>query len=1048
MEFPRVRLPASSSGLPMPYCTTPTRAPLSVPTALLMAVLLPWVPAAAAPPAVDYRTQIKPLLVRHCTSCHNAKKDQSGLRLDAGRLARRGGDRGAAIVPGKPGKSLLFLTLLGQGDVERMPYEKPSLKPAEIALVKAWIVQGARFPDDEKISASRHRGDHWSFQTILQPGPPIVSDPRWVRNGIDAFVLARLDAEGLKPSPPADRVTLLRRLSLDLLGLPPQPAAIDRFLADTAPGAYQRLVDRLLASPRYGERWGRHWLDLARYADSDGFTIDAARSIWKYRDWVINAVNADLPFDRFATEQIAGDLLPDPRLDQLVATGFHRNTLINQEGGTDDEQFRVDAIVDRINTTGAVFLGLTLGCAQCHEHKFDPISQRDFYRMFAVFNNCEDNNDANGSGPKISVPTGEQSSMKKRLAEEIVAAEKPLAAHDRAFAAGRPAWIKRLAVMKEGKFHRLAPVKWTTAKGAVLTKLKDESLVVDFSVPANDTYTVTLDAPLERITAVRIETLTHKSLPKQGPGRASNGNFILSEFTLSAGSRDPDAKPAAVKIASATTDHAQEGYPIAHAIDGNQKTGWAINVKTGSPNVDRQAIFFPTRPIENPGGSRLIISLHHNGQSANYLIGRFRVSVSAVDPADLKIPATILEIARTAEAKRTKAQQAQLVNAYKQTDAGREKLASTVGRLKRQLAALNKAIPTTMVLRERKTPRSTHILIRGDFLRPGAVVTPGAPEMLPPMKPAGPAGNRLDFSRWLFTPEHPLTARVTVNRYWQRFFGLGLVDTENDFGLQGNPPTHPRLLDWLAGEFLRRGWAVKDLHRLIVTSATYRQSSATSPELVKRDPRNRLLARQSRVRLEAETIRDSALSAAGLLSGKLGGPSVYPPQPKGIYILTQQKKAWPEEQGEDRFRRCMYTYFWRSSPYPFLPTFDAPDATTTCTRRSRSNTPLQALTLANDEAFFEMAQNLARRILSEGPDYDKGRLRFGFRTCLSRDPTGEELEALTEFLASQRRQFSRPDTAAKVAPAIRPQGVSATEAAAWTAVGRVLINLDEFINRE
>ncbi len=1016
--------------------------------ALLLAAVVARMPADAAPPVIDYRTQVKPLLVRHCTGCHNATKDESGLRLDAGRLAARGGDRGVAIVPGKPDKSLLFLALRGQGDIERMPYEKPPLKPAEIALFRTWIVQGAKFPADEKVVVSRRRGDHWSFQEIVQPEQPNVTDPSWIRNAIDAFVLARLDAEGLKPSPPADRVTLCRRLGLDLLGLPPNPTEIDRFLADTTPGAYERLVDRLLASPRYGERWGRHWLDLARYADSDGFTIDGARSIWKYRDWVINAINADLPFDRFATEQMAGDLLADPGLDQLVATGFHRNTLINQEGGTDDEQFRVDAVVDRVSTTSAVFLGLTIGCAQCHEHKFDPISQRDFYRMFAVFNNCEDNNDANGSGPKISVPTAEQTSTKKRLADEIAAAEKPLATHDKAFAAGRPAWVKRLAAMKEGKFTRLVPLKWTTAKGAVLTKLKDESLVVDFSVPANDTYTVTLESPQERITAVRIETLTHDSLPKKGPGRASNGNFILTEFTLAAGSRDSDAEPAAVKIASATTDHSQEGHPIAHAIDGKPKTGWAINVKTGSPNVDRQAIFFPARPIKNPGGSRLVISLHHNGPSANYLIGRFRVSVSAVDPIDLKVPAPILAIARTPGAKRTKAQQAQLENAYKQTDASRARLASTVGRLKQQLAAVNKAIPTTMILRERKTIRPTHILLRGDFLRPGASVTPGAPEILPPWKPAGPIGNRLDFSRWLFAPEHPLTARVTINRYWQRFFGLGLVDTENDFGLQGNPPTHPRLLDWLAGEFLRRGWAVKDLHRLIVTSATYRQSSAMRPELLDRDPRNRLLARQSRIRLAAETIRDSALSAAGLLSGKLGGPSVHPPQPKGIYILTQQKKAWPETRGEDRFRRCLYTYFWRSSPYPFLPTFDAPDATTTCTRRSRSNTPLQALTLANDEAFFEMAQGLAKRILTGGPDHDAGRLRFGFRACLARDPSSEELEALARFLVLQRRHFARPETAAKVAPANPPPGVSVTEAAAWTAVGRVLINLDEFINRE
>ena len=1003
----------------------------------------------AAPPKVDYRKQIKPLLARHCNGCHGAKKVMSGFRADAGRLATRGGDRGAGIVPGQPEKSLLFQVLTGTDDVERMPYEKPPLKPAEISLIKEWIAQGAKFPADEKIVRRRRSSDHWAFQPIVRAKLPEVNNPAWLRNAIDAFVLSRLDREKLLPAPEADRVTLLRRLSFDLLGLPPSPQQVDLFLSDTSPGAYDRLVDRLLASPRYGERWGRHWLDLARYADSNGFTIDGARSIWKFRDWVIDAINADVPFDRFSTEQLAGDLLPGARLDQLVATGFHRNTLVNQEGGTDDEQFRVDAVVDRVNTTGAVFLGLTVGCARCHEHKFDPISQRDFYQLFAVFNNCLDNNDANALGPKISVPSPAQASEQAQLASAIVSAEKPLAEHDRKFAAGMPAWEKRLASIDAGSFTTLKPAKWATAKGAVLTRLDDHSLIVDFSVPANDTYTVTLDTSLESITAVRIEALTHTSLPKNGPGRADNGNFILSEVTISAAPAGGNAKPTPIKITSAVADHSQEGHSVSNTIDGNPKTGWAINTTTGSPNVDRQAIFFPDRPIAHPGGSRLVLSMAHNGESANYLVGRFRVSVSAATPADLKIPAPILAIARTARDERSKAQQAQLVDAYRATDSGRKQLADTLIGLKKRRDAITKAIPTTLILRERKQPRKTHIHIRGDFLRKGARVLPGVPEVLPPMKTAVPVGTRLDLAGWLFDPKHPLTARVTVNRFWQRFFGLGFVETENDFGLQGDLPSHPELLDWLASEFIRRGWAVKDLHRLIVTSATYRQSSATRPELLERDPRNRLLARQTRMRMEAETIRDAALAAAGLISDKIGGPGVYPPQPEGIYILTQQKKAWPEAKGEDRFRRCMYTYFWRSSPYPFLPTFDAPDATTTCTRRSRSNTPLQALTLANDKAFFEISQGVALRILSDGPTPDLQRLRFGFRACLSREPSSEELGTLTEFLSNQRKRFSQSRTAAvSVAPARRPEGVSAVEAAAWTAVSRVLVNLDEFITRE
>ncbi|MEC9009690.1 MAG: PSD1 and planctomycete cytochrome C domain-containing protein [Planctomycetota bacterium] len=1024
-----------------------------VPSLTLLALAwclgLTTVPVSAAAPPIDYQKQIKPLLAKHCNGCHGSTKTMSGLRTDAGQLATRGGDRGVGIVPGQPAKSLLFQALTGTDDLEQMPFDKPPLKTAEIELIKKWILQGARFPSDEKVTARRRQSDHWAFQPIVRAKLPAVSNPAWVRNAIDTFVLARLDKERLRPAPEADRVTLVRRLSLDLLGLPPSPEQVDAFRDDTRPGAYNRLVDRLLASPRYGERWGRHWLDLARYADSDGFTIDGARSIWKYRDWVIDAINANMAFDRFSTEQLAGDLIPKSRLDQLVATGFHRNTLINQEGGTDDEQFRVDAVVDRINTTGAVFMGLTVGCARCHAHKFDPISQRDFYQLFAVFNNCEDNNDANSSGPKIAVPSPEQASEQARLTSAITAAEKPLAAHDKTFAAGMPAWEKRLAALDAGSFTTLKPVKWTTAKGAVLTRLDDNSLIVDFSVPANDTYTVTLETPLDSITAVRVETLTHSSLPSKGPGRASNGNFILSEVTLAAAPIDGDAKPSPVKIASAVADHSQEGYPVAATIDGKPDTGWAINTKTGSPNVDRQAIFFPDRPISHPGGSKLVLSMAQLGKSANYLVGRFRISVSTANPADLKIPSPILAIARTPREQRSEAQAAQFIDAYRQTDVGRPPLADTVIRLKKQLDTIQKAIPTTMILRERKQPRETFIHIRGDFLRKGARVRPGVPEVLPPMKTAAADGTRLDLANWLFDPEHPLTARVTVNRFWQRFFGLGLVQTENDFGLQGETPSHPELFDWLAGEFIHRAWSVKDLHRLIVTSATYRQSSATRTELLERDPQNRLLARQTRMRMEAETIRDTALAASGLISDKIGGPGVYPPQPEGIYILTQQKKSWPEARGEDRFRRCMYTYFWRSSPYPFLPTFDAPDATTTCTRRSRSNTPLQALTLANDRAFFELAQGVAARILTEGPTADRERLRFGFRICLSREPSEAELGALGEFLSEQRQRFSlSKKDAARVAPTNRPDGIDTPEAAAWTSVGRVLVNLDEFITRE
>jgi len=1003
------------------------------------------------PPAtVDYIKQVKPVFTRHCVVCHGIDKHESGYRLDIAELAIQGGDRGAAVVPGKSAESILVQALLEEGDVSAMPLDKPSLSTADIDLIRDWIDQGAVFPESEQVANVTHvKSEHWAFQPISRPLVPAVRNHRWLRNPIDAFVLARLEKERIQPSPEADRETLIRRLSLDLRGIPPSVPEIDEYLADARPDAYEQLVESFLSSPRYGERWGRHWLDLARYADSDGFTIDAERKIWKYRDWVIDALNADYSFQRFTREQMAGDLLDNPTLQQQVATGFHRNTLVNQEGGTDDEQFRVEAIVDRTSTVGSIYLGLTVGCAQCHQHKFDPITQQDFYRLYAIFNNCTDNNDANGSGPKIEVPSEFQASRRAELQTEISHAEKPLAEHDARFVAGLPDWEKRLAELGEVSWESLDPADWSTVKGAILNKIEDQALLVDFSVPANDTYIVTYETTLEKITALRLEALSHKSLPSNGPGRAENGNFVLTEFEISIepiGDEEAQAQP--VKIARAVADHSQEGYSVSDSIDGKSDTGWAINVTSGSANVNREAIFFPAEPIQSSSGVRLTIKMHHD-LNTNYLVGCFRVSVSDQPSELLSVPTAIRKIAALEKDKRSAPEQQQLEAAYKSTDKTRNQLAARVGTLKKELELLVKAIPTTLVLEEMKEPRQTHIQIRGDFLRNGALVEPAVPVVLPPLQQRGDRPDRLDFADWLTSSNNPLTARVTVNRFWQRFFGLGIVETENDFGTQGIPPSHPELLDWLASEFIRLDWGIKNIHRTIVLSATYRQSSRVSENLLKRDPRNQLLARQTRMRLEAEVVRDQALGASGLLSTTMGGPGVYPPQPEGIYILTQQKKAWPESQGDARYRRTLYTFFWRSSPYPLMPTFDAPGATTTCTRRSRSNTPLQALLLANDRSFFEFAQGLASEITRADISQDEERLTYAFRRSLSRLPSEQELTRLMDFFESQREYFkSTPGDAEKVAPANRADGFPLEEAAAWTAVSRVLFNLDEFITRE
>ena len=997
---------------------------------------------------VDFVKQIKPILQRYCVSCHGSEMVESGFRTDFGILMLEGGDRGAALVPGDAAKSLLYRVLIGEGDVAQMPFELPKLSDEQIALVKAWIDQGAKSAAEDKPSADgRPTSDHWAFQSVVRPALPEVKNASWLHSEVDAFVLAKLEAEGLQPSPEATRSTLIRRLYLDLLGILPTPAETRQFLNDDQPLAYERLVDRLLVSPRYGERWGRHWLDIARYADSNGFTIDGARSIWPYRDWVIRATNEDMPFDQFVIEQLAGDLLPKPSSDQIVATGFHRNTLINQEGGTDQEQFRVESVVDRVNTTGAAFLGLTVGCAQCHVHKYDPITQRDFYKLFAIFNNCDE--------PNVPLPSETQAADQARVKSGLAEVAKQLKEHDARRASGQPDWETQQAATPVSNWNLLKPVDAVSEAGATLNNVDEHTLLVggNGNIPATDVYTVTTELPVGRVTAFRLETLTGPLLPMKGPGWASNGNFVLNEFEATSQAVDAKGNSTATQLAFATaaTDWQQEGYPAEHAVDGDMKTGWAINgTKKSSANVSREAIFVLKTPIESDVPLTITFKLHQQHNAAKYLIGTFRLSATDASPEQTVIPPSIHGILQVEAGKRDDGQKELLAAAYGRSDQSRKPLEAQQAKLKGEESTLKAAVPTTMVLRERaKNPRTTHIHIRGNFLEKGAVVQPDVPAILPRLESAEAPVNRLDFAQWLFTPEHPLTSRVSVNRVWQRLFGIGLVATENDFGTQGDLPSHPQLLDWISSEFMRGGWSQKKLLRLIVTSATYRQSSRVTPELLARDPRNRLLARQSRVRLEAEGVRDVALSASGLLSQKMLGPGVYPPQPKGIYVVTQVSKQWPESKGDDRYRRGLYTYFWRSSPYPMLPTFDAPDANGTCTRRNRSNTPLQALTLANDGAFMEFARALSDRILKESSDYDEARIKFAFDAVLARQPSDFEQERLLAFVAAQREHFESNAGDAKAAASLtRPESADEAVSATWTAFARVVLNLDEFITRE
>jgi hypothetical protein len=1028
-------------------------------------------PASAAPPEkIRFNQHVRPILSGNCFYCHgpDPKHREADLRLDLreGATADLGGY--AAIVPGKPDESTLIKRVTSTDPDEHMPppaSKKPHLTADEIAILRRWIEQGAEYEG------------HWAFLPLTNAPPPAVKDESWVANPIDRFILARLEQDGIAPSPPADPATLIRRLSLDLTGLLPSPEEVEAFNADSIrnpQSAIRNLTDRLLASPHYGERWGRHWLDQARYADSNGYSIDSERQMWPYRDWVIKALNDDMPFDRFTIEQLAGDLLPNATKSQRVATAFHRNTLINEEGGTDKEQFRHEAVVDRVNTTGAVWLGLTVGCCQCHTHKFDPIQHREYYELFAFFNNASD---INNRGATLSVTRGE-------IFGRPVTPSKPPPPDSAELAKQQSAWEKtELArLTKLDQQQDAAEAAWLTARiadhstasGAGFRLLDDQSLLSDGRGAANETYRVVARTDLKTIAAVRLRVLTHELLPSGGPGRAANGNFILTDFSIiSAGQELP--------IKSAMADHEQPNFAVAGAIDDNPKTGWAINIGPGQTarlNDDHEAVFTLEKPLPIDALDSLEIKLAH-ASNENFLIGRFAIDFTdKAAGAPVAIDEKLLAALQSPAEKRSAEDNKIVADAF-----ARSQTAAT-GRTRR--VATSPDVGDLMVMQELEKPRDTYIYLRGDFLRPDKDIGPLTPDVLdavPPKLPdilarsasEGSARTRLDLARWLVHPENPLTPRVTMNRMWMHYFGRGLVETEEDFGTQGTLPTHPELLDWLAAEFIKSGWSQKEMHRLIVTSNTYRQSSKFRPDLKDVDPRNLLLARQERMRFDAEIVRDAALSASGLLDRTVGGPSVKPPQPDGVYAFTQTVKRWTADTGPARNRRAMYTLFFRSAPHPLFTTFDAPDFQTVCTRRNRSNTPLQALTVANDEAFLEFSQALAARVLREvvgtlrvpspppeSSDVDS-QLRRAYLLALCRQPSSTELATLRGYYHRQLADLTdEPDRAKSLlsaelattadvgrgSPDVGRGSPDPAHTAALILVCRAIFNTDSFITRE
>ncbi len=1028
------------------------RMPIGLPTLAKAesAALRTWIDAGAAwpgaAPSPDFVSDIQPILRSRCTPCHGPELQQSQLRLDSHAAALRGGLSGAVIVPGAGLESLLLRRLTGQTQ-PRMPFQQEPLPAAEIARIQAWIDAGALGPEIEDARLENDR-KHWAYVKPVRREPPAVNDVSWAKNPIDRLVLARLSAEGLAPAPEAEKATLLRRVSLDLVGLPPTLAELDAFLADTSPTAYEKAVDRLLASPRYGERWARPWLDLARYADTNGYERDRRRSAYKYRDWVIAALNADMPFRQFTVEQLAGDMLPEPSVDQRIATGFHRNTLLNQEGGIDVEEARWETLVDRVSTTASTWLGTTLACAQCHNHKFDPFSQRDYYRLLAYFDNVEYR--VQGEGPKVmdrwivepelDLTTPAQAAELQRIDAETAAVEGKLRGKDAELEAAQAEWEEE---------RRAPPPAWTALRpeslaaqaGTTLTTQPDASVLASGALPDAEAFSV-VAAPAGTISALRLEAFADP--PGAPVGRADGGNFFLSRISVVA--RDAAGVETPVALRRAEADLVEPGWSVSDALDDDPATGWAVGSETDRSHA---AVFEMREPIA-VGDRRLVIRLEQGARLRSHQLRRFRLAVTSSDRpfGGLPLSESLQAVLDLKPVSRTPEQSRRLGDYFRAVTPRLESERRRLRALRRERSDLK--LETALVMRERPgfARPSTPLRARGSFMSPAETVYAGVPAALHALPDEAPT-NRLGLALWLASDENPLTPRVVVNRAWEAFFGTGIVSTSEDFGTQGERPSHPELLDWLATEFSSSGTRFKSLHRLIVTSATYRQSSRVTRELTERDPNNRWLARGPRHRLEAEALRDVVLAASGLLSRKIGGPSVFPDQPEGVWDMPYSDDKWTRSDGEDRYRRSLYTFIRRTAPYPMLATFDAPSREQCTVRRVRTNTPLQALVTLNDPAFFAAARALAGRVLKEADRTAAERADHAFRLCTSRRPTAAERGRLLAFQAQQLERFRHdPGAARQVVGSEGAAGGALAGHAAWTMLANVVLNLDETLVKE
>jgi hypothetical protein len=1179
----------------------------------ILAALLGWsIGGSVAAAEIDFNRDVRPILSNNCFKCHgpDEKTREADLRLDDPSAAIPRG-----VVPGKPEESPAIERILTTDPDAIMPppTSNKHLTDREKQILQEWVRQGAPY------------AKHWAFETPIRPVVPEESAGLGSESAIDRFLGQKLAQESLVPAPLADDYRLARRVYLDLVGLPPTPAETEAFVRQPAPDRYDRMIDRLLASPAYGERWARRWLDLARYADTNGYEKDRVRSIWPYRDWVIQALNEDMPFDRFTILQLAGDMVPGATLADRIATGFHRNTMINEEGGIDPNEFRFHAMVDRVSTTGTVWLGLTIGCAQCHTHKYDPITHRDYYQMMAFLNN--------GDEPEIPVPSAEVDRQQETIDRRV-----------REFEKNAPSFSFDTRSLD---WNGASSLFVTTASGQPTHTLEDGSIRFLGTRPERDTYTIEFDSDAHDVVALRIDALTDPALPRGGPGRADNGNFVLSEVTVSAGPSDGSFPPVNVPLAWAESVGRQPGFAPFQAVDGKADTGWAVGIP-GEENRERSLIVQLAKPITMPGTTRWTIRLEQNHgdkhtlgrlrvqwghfadssyplafrrrdqmtkafhdwerresthatrwetlvpeqaksnlpyltilddrsilssgdqtksdrydvryplsargvtairleamtdprlpvggpgrvfyegpfgdfflsefqltadgqplriaravadvasggntpermldgnpqtgwsidgfqgsshvaifeleeptdiQSALDLtmiferyyscgMGRFRLSFTSDmrDGRTLLLPAQVEDALATSPSLRTPLMNEQIHQTFLDRCEERTILRDQI----REMLRPRPSHPTTLVMAERPVefPRPTHRHERGEFLQPAEVVLPDLPSAF------GRLGkfdkrDRLRLAQWLVDPSQPLTSRVTVNRHWAALFGKGIVRTTEDFGYQGELPSHPALLDWLAVEFVERGWSVKELHRSLVTSRAYRQSSVASAEILAKDPTNQWLARAPRVRLEAEQIRDCFLAVSDLLQERVGGPSVFPPQPRGVTSEgAYGPLQWTVSTGGDQYRRSLYTFAKRTAPYAMFTTFDAGSGEACLARRDISNTPLQSLTLLNDSLTLDAARALGRLLAdpARGPSDDDARIDRLYRQCLARGVSSEEREALRRFVDAQRiRLLAEPASAEKIVGVGHAQVI---EQALWTLTARVVLNLDEMIVKE